>query len=223
MNNLTELTKKNQEFVHIATNQLIKDGKNDTEIKEILETIIPTILENQKKGYTARHLYGAPTAWAAGFSKPATAANMANQEAKNTNPWLMWLDTSLLFLALFAGMNGILGFFKQATVNYGIISLFVLAFAGGGAMYATYYYIYRHMNAPDRSQVPSLWKRLGILLVISLGWVAIFSLSTLIPASINLAAPAIPALIIAVVAFGIKFYLQRKYNILNTMAPMNGR
>ncbi len=39
---------KNQEFIHIATNQLIKDGKTDSEIKELLEEILPTIIEKQK-------------------------------------------------------------------------------------------------------------------------------------------------------------------------------
>lgn len=46
---LTNLTKKNQEFIHIATNQLIKDGKSDEEIQAILEEVLPTIIENQKK------------------------------------------------------------------------------------------------------------------------------------------------------------------------------
>lgn len=50
---LTKLTKKNQEFIHIATNQLIQDGKSDDEIKTILEEVLPTIVENQKKGLTA--------------------------------------------------------------------------------------------------------------------------------------------------------------------------
>lgn len=46
---LQELTKKNQEFIHIATSQLIRDGKSDQEIKELLEEVLPTIIENQKK------------------------------------------------------------------------------------------------------------------------------------------------------------------------------
>lgn len=66
---LDKLSKKNQEFVRIATHQLIKDGKTDEEIKALLEEIIPTILENQAKGITARGLYGAPTVWAANFSE----------------------------------------------------------------------------------------------------------------------------------------------------------
>ncbi|MFZ2570619.1 MAG: DUF1129 family protein, partial [Streptococcus suis] len=56
---IKELTRKNQEFIHTATNQLIKDGKSDSEIKELLEEILPTIIENQKNGITARNLYGA--------------------------------------------------------------------------------------------------------------------------------------------------------------------
>lgn len=46
---IQKLTKKNQEFIHIATNQLIKDGKSDQEIKDILGNVIPELLENQKK------------------------------------------------------------------------------------------------------------------------------------------------------------------------------
>ena len=38
---LQKLTKKNQEFVHIATQQFIKDGKSDAEIKTIFEEVIP--------------------------------------------------------------------------------------------------------------------------------------------------------------------------------------
>ena len=60
---LQKLTKKNQEFVHIATQQFIKDGKTDAEIKTIFEEVIPQILEEQAKGTTARSLYGAPTHW----------------------------------------------------------------------------------------------------------------------------------------------------------------
>ena len=60
---LKELTKKNQEFIHIATQQFLKDGKTDAEIKAILEEVIPHILEEQPKGVTARSIYGAPTHW----------------------------------------------------------------------------------------------------------------------------------------------------------------
>ena len=53
---LDKLSKKNKEFIHIATNQLLQDGKSDQEIQTILEGILPEILENQTKGITARGL-----------------------------------------------------------------------------------------------------------------------------------------------------------------------
>lgn len=110
---IQKLTKKNQEFIHIATNQLIKDGKSDQEIKDILGNVIPELIENQKKGITGRGLLGAPTVWAASFSpekhqKPETGK--PNKEVPETDktPWKMWLDTSLFLLAIVAIMNGLL-------------------------------------------------------------------------------------------------------------------
>ena len=84
---IQKLTKKNQEFIHIATNQLIKDGKSDQEIKDILGNVIPELIENQKKGITGRGLLGAPTVWAASFSpekhqKPETGK--PNKEVPET-------------------------------------------------------------------------------------------------------------------------------------------
>ena len=109
------LTKKNQEFIHIATNQLIKDGKSDSEIKELLEEILPTIIENQKNGITARNLYGAPSEWAA--SKSTSAKEKNDQVEYNENPWLMWVDSSLLMLAIIAGVNGLMNLFGQGAYD----------------------------------------------------------------------------------------------------------
>ena len=100
---LDKLSKKNQEFVHIATHQLIKDGKTDEEIKALLEEIIPTILKNQAKGITARGLYGAPTVWAANFSEAKQKEAQTIKE--NTNPYLMIMDAFLFVFSLFAILN----------------------------------------------------------------------------------------------------------------------
>ena len=60
---LQKLTKKNQEFVHIATQQFIKDGKTDAEIQTIFEEVIPKPLRSNLKvqlpvPYTAHQLIG---------------------------------------------------------------------------------------------------------------------------------------------------------------------
>ncbi|MGT2935267.1 DUF1129 domain-containing protein [Streptococcus castoreus] len=216
---LQQLTKKNQEFIHIATNKLIQDGKTDEDIKRILEEAIPTILENQKKGVTARTLFGAPTAWAASFSKdPNSKANQTTE--KNTNPWLMWLDTSLLFIGLVALLNGMMTFFNTNATVTGFISLLALGFGGGASMYATYYFVYRHLGK-DKSLRPSWFKIIAALSLAMLAWIALYYATAFLPKTLNPQLPPAVLLLIGGVSLGVRYYLQRKYNIQNTMSPVN--
>lgn len=214
---LTNLTKKNQEFIHIATNQLIEDGKSDEEIQAILEEVLPTIIENQKKGLTARTLLGAPTVWVASFTEKASDAK-ANQEKKNDNPWLMWLDTSLLFIGIVALLNALMGFFNSATTSSGLFSLLALGFGGGAAMYATYHFIYRFAGKP-KSERPG-WKKTFLVLGLAmLGWVLLYTATAFLPAVLNPQLPPIVMLIIGAVSLVGRYFLQKKYNILNAMTP----
>lgn len=215
---LQELTKKNQEFIHTATNKLIQDGKSDEDIKLILEEAIPTILENQKKGVTARNLLGTPTAWAASFSQDTS--QKAAETDKNTNPWLMWLDTSLLFIGVVALLNGIMTFFNTNATVTGLISLLALGFGGGASMYATYYFIYRHLGK-DKSLRPSWFKIIAALSLAMLIWIALYSATAFLPTSLNPQLPPLALLIIGGVSLALRYYLQRKYNIQNTMSPVN--
>lgn len=216
--NLENLTKKNQEFIHIATHQLIKDGKSDTEIKEILEEVLPTIIENQHKGIPARSFLGAPTVWAASFTKSETTTSSA-QEEKNTNPWLMWLDTSLVFIGLIAILNGVMAFFDTKTTTVtGLTTLIILSFSGGAAIYIMYYFIYRHMGKPKKDR-PNLIKNTIIVAIGMIAWVILSTLSQLLPVSINPQLPAIGLIVIGAIAVVIKFYLQKKYNILSALSP----
>lgn len=214
---LQNLTNKNQEFIHIATNQLIKDGKSDEEIKAILEDILPEILDNQKKGIPARTFLGAPTVWAASFAEKAAQENKEKQ-GKNTNPWLMWLDTSLLFMAVVALLNGVMLLFNSKTVSSGLISLLALSFGGGAAMYATYHFIYRHMGKP-KGERPGWLKTILILALAMLFWILVYTATAFLPAAINPQLPALALLLLSAAAFGLRYYLQKKYNILNAMSP----
>lgn len=216
--NLENLTKKNQEFIHIATHQLIKDGKSDAEIKEILEEVLPTIIENQHKGIPARSFLGAPTVWAASFTKSETTTSSA-QEEKNTNPWLMWLDTSLVFMGLIAILNGVMAFFDTKTTTVtGLTTLIILSFSGGAAIYIMYYFIYRHMGKPKKDR-PNLIKNTIIVAIGMIAWVLLSTFSQLLPVSANPQLPAIGLIVIGAIAVGIKFYLQKKYNILSALSP----
>lgn len=211
---LQHLTKKNQEFVHIATNELIKGGKSDEEIKSLLEEILPTILENQKKGYTARYLYGAPSEWAASQFQQNAADDTP---AENDNPWLMWLDSSLLILAILGLINGVMNYFGQGS-QYGIVTFLIVGFGVGAGIYMMYYYVYRHMG--DRNNRPKIWKAILVLLVATVAWSVIFLLASLIPTTINPVLSPIATLVIAALAFGGRYLLKKKYNVRNAMQPV---
>lgn len=212
---LQQLTKKNQEFIHIATNQLIKDGKSDSEIKALLEEILPTILENQKKGVTARGLYGAPSEWATG--KSATNVEKKDDVEYNENPWLMWLDSSLLMLAIIAGINGLMNLLGQGS-QYGLFTLLVIGFGVGAGMYFMYHFVYKEQV--KTGQRPKLLKAIAFLGLATLAWSAVFLLASLIPSALNPVLPPIVTLLIGAAAFGIRYLLKKKYNIRNAMTPV---
>ena len=221
---IQNLTKKNQEFIHIATNQLIKDGKSDQEIKEILEGIIPDLLENQKKGITGRGLLGAPTAWAASFSPEKhqiPGQEVAKAEAPETDktPWKMWLDTSLFLLALVAIMNAVFGFSGTQT-TYGLTSLLAVSFIGGAAMYTPYHFIYRHNNKPKEER-PKLWKSMAIITLSFVVWFALFSLTGFLPAYLNPGLSPMTVLVIGIAAGVAKYFFKRRYNVQSTYTPSN--
>ncbi|VTS14489.1 membrane protein [Streptococcus pseudoporcinus] len=216
-----QLTKKNQEFIHIATNRLIQDGKSDQEIKDILEETVPTILEKQRQGIPARTFLGAPTAWAASFTeKPRSKdGKTVDTEPKNTNPWLMWLDTSLIFIGVVALLNGLMTFFNPVSkVNgTGLLSLLALGFGGGASMYATYHFVYRHMNKP-KNQRPGWIKIIGALGLAMLIWVSLYSATAYLPQSLNPQLPPFVLLILGALAITLRYYLKRKYNVQNAMS-----
>lgn len=214
---LNNLTHKNQEFIHIATKQLIQDGKSDTEIKTILADILPSIEENQKNGIPARSFLGAPTTWAAQFTKTEEEEKIAAQEAKNTNPWLMWMDASLFWFGFLGLITGFLTFSDSKHQSYGLLTLIVVGLGGGAFLYATYHYIYRHMGK-EKTQRPSLWKSIGILGLLMIGWLALFGITAFLPAAINPQLPPFLLIILGAVAFAVRYYFKKKYNILSAMS-----
>ncbi len=88
------------QLLHIATQQFLKDGKTDAEIKAILEEVIPHILEEQPKGVTARSIYGAPTHWAHSFSEKEQYEKEHPKE--NDDPTSSNLDRHLPLDVLFS-------------------------------------------------------------------------------------------------------------------------
>ena len=132
---IQKLTKKNQEFIHIATNQLIKDGKSDQEIKDILGNVIPELIENQKKGITGRGLLGAPTVWANSFSEKERYEK--EHPKLNDAPSLMILDSFLFIFGVFAAISAFMNLVAPRRTGYGLITLILGSLTGLGTGNAT--------------------------------------------------------------------------------------
>lgn len=212
--NLNELTKKNQEFIHIATHQLIQDGKSDEEVKTLLLEILPDILENQKNGRTARSVFGAPTAWAKSKSPQETSTQTGGtQDFSNDKPLYMWLSASLAIFAFIGIINGTVSLFSSTTALYGIISLLVVGFGGGAAMYAMYYYVYRHMNKP-KGERPKFLKSWGIMSLVFILWLLSFTATSFLPSAINPQVPSIPLIIIGLLAWAAHYFFRDRKSVV---------
>ncbi|MBM7642091.1 DUF1129 domain-containing protein [Streptococcus loxodontisalivarius] len=212
---LQNLTKKNQEFINIATHQLIRDGKTDQEIKTILEEALPTILENQEKGIPARTALGAPTVWAAAFT-PKESDKAAEVSEKDTTPWRMWLNTSLWLFGLFALVTGLLSLVSTNYPQYGILTLLVLGFGGGAVMYGSYHYIYRFQYTEQRV---GFLKTILIMFVMLILWMLLFGLTALIPSSINITVSSIFSIVLGAIVLVGQYFFRKKYNIESAWAP----
>lgn len=216
---LDKLSKKNKEFIHIATHQLLKDGKSDQEIKTILEEIIPEILENQTKGITARGLYGAPTTWASSLT--AKERYDAEHPKENDDPKWMMLDSVLFIFGFFTVLTSIVNLASSQPSVYGMTTLVFGSLVGGLAFYALYHFIYRFYGPnTDRSQRPHLLKSILIMVGAIALWTLSIVGSSLLPEFLNPHFSNIVVAIIGGITLALRFYLKKRFNIKSaTMGP----
>ena len=216
---LDKLSKKNKEFIHIATNQLLQDGKSDQEIQTILEGILPEILENQTKGITARGLYGAPTTWAASLT--AKERYDAEHPKENDDPKWMMLDSVLFIFGFFTLLTSIVNLASSQPSVYGLTTLVLGSIVGGLSFYALYHFIYRFYGPDkDRSQRPKLLKSILTMAAAILLWSMSIVLTSLLPEFLNPRRSNVVVAIVGAITLALRFYLKKRFNIKSaTMGP----
>ena len=215
---LQKLTKKNKHFIHIATQQFLKDGKTEAEINAIFNEIIPEILKEQSKGVPARTLYGAPTQWAHNFTLKEQYEKEHPKE--NDDPKLMIMDSALFITSLFALISALTTTISpNQSVGYGLITLLFVGIVGGIAFYWMYHFIYRYYG-PDveRSQRPPFWKSILVILASMVLWLAGLFGTSFLPANLNPVLPPITLAIIGAVLLALRFYLKKRFNIRSASA-----
>ena len=212
MENLIEqLTAKNSEYVHNVTKQLMLLGKSDEEIKAILAEILPKIIEGQKEGILARKLLGAPMEFATQY-KPEEDKVKRQETAKNESPFLMWLDSALLFFGVISVVMGLVGLFQPQASVYGLLTTLASSALAGLVMYWMYKYFYSAQRPQKKG------KGFAMLAVAMLAWAGVSVLVALLPKSINIVLAPYITIILGAAVMGIRFLIQRKFNVQSSMA-----
>lgn len=212
MENLIEqLTAKNSEYVHNVTKQLMLLGKSDEEIKTILAEILPKIIEGQKEGILARKLLGAPMEFATQY-KPEEDKVKRQETAKNESPFLMWLDSALLFFGVISVVMGLMGLFQPQASVYGLLTTLASSALAGLVMYWMYKYFYSAQRPQKKG------KGFAMLAVAMVAWAGVSVLVGLLPKSINIVLAPYITIILGAAVMGIRFLIQRKFNVQSSMA-----
>ncbi|WP_409021820.1 DUF1129 family protein [Dellaglioa sp. P0083] len=210
------LTKRNEDYVY-RLNSILKDSKiNDEKRNTVISEIVAELRTEQHKGVTATKLYGP-------VSTKATDIIMGPQKkaAEPTSSfWLTALDNGLMMLLIFAGMYGVMGLMSKTSTQAettgagGLLTLLITSILGGiGA--ALFYKKYGpNVKKEDK---PAFWVTLLVFVAFIAVWIFAYMLVALIPGPLNALLPAPVYLVIALIAFAVRIYVKRRYNINRTM------
>lgn len=186
-------------------------GKSDEEIKTILAEILPKIIEGQKEGILARKLLGAPMEFATQY-KPEEDKVKRQETAKNESPFLMWLDSALLFFGVISVVMGLMGLFQPQASVYGLLTTLASSALAGLVMYWMYKYFYSAQRPQKKG------KGFAMLAVAMVAWAGVSVLVALLPKSINIVLAPYITIILGAAVMGIRFLIQRKFNVQSSMA-----
>ncbi len=208
-----QLTKRNSQFVFDLKKALSSTNFTAEKQEQALHDILVQLVDGQKKGITARQLFGTATECVESLqTKPKV------EENKNTG--LVILDNSLFLFFFLALMTGGLSLLSKSTntMVYGIITMILVSVSGGYIFYLMDKYIYQYSRpGADKSKRPKMVKIIAILVGAFFLWFILFALATMIPTSINIQLDPITNIVLAALAFGVRYLLKRKYNIKGTI------
>lgn len=193
-----KLSNKNAEYIFKLNKYLMDNGFKEDEAKEAIDKMLPEVIDNQIKGIPANQLYGPVTQRAQDIVHPV-------KKPKQTPFWASWVDTSLLFFALFGALYGVVALTGSSSKNdpnsqTGIITLVVLS-----AMWGALLSWFNNQMKKPKSERPG-WGMTIAYLVVGLVFMFVFlAAMSMVPTSINPPLNAIGYFIAAILAFGARF------------------
>ena len=212
-----QLTKRNQQYIFDLKKSLEAANLSEEEKTVALHEMLPILVQEQKGGKTARQLFGT-------VSERTEAIITKPVEQKESGPFLMWLDNTLLILGIFGLMLGVMGVFTKGQAQpYGLLTLFLMAMLAGWVFYLMYKYMYQYERpGADKSKRPKMWKIILILVGAFLVWIVTISLSSMLQPPLNPQVDPLIEIVIGAVALAAKYYLKKKYNIISSLSVPRG-
>ncbi|MDF4142697.1 DUF1129 family protein [Lactobacillus kefiranofaciens] len=211
----SKLSNKNSDYVFRLEKELQKQGSmSRDDAVQMTNSLLSEIIIAQRHGQPANGLY---------LASPAIKAEqMLHPERKPTPTpfWQLAVDGSLLYLAIFFGMFGILALFQTGKQEYnsqwGVLTLATVSILMGVTMVK-----YNDWMIPKKgSRRPWVKAFLSILIIAAVLFVLIWILSIPAMQVINPVLPGIADIIIAAVAFGVRYLFRKHYHIVgSTFAP----
>lgn len=208
-----ELTNRSQDFM-FQLNRLIEDEIVDTDLVEIYQEMVETLLETQSSGQTARQLYGTPTECA----EVILSGDFGKEgEAKVVEPSnkLIAVDGGLAMGSIYTIIVGISMLNAKAdqvqnATYMGVLSTIVSYIMAGVAMLITY------KNMPDfdaprgKKGYPKyfIMSILGMML-----WFGAVTITTIVlPEWLNPVMPAWTYIVLGIVTFILRYFIRKTLN-----------
>lgn len=214
------LTRKNEEFMYQLNKQLDRLGVASDKKPEMLDETVQQLIAGQKKGQTAKTLFGTPTERAKALKNPKPTT----QEVTRRSLWLLAIDNGLIFLSIFTFMFGLMYWMtpvamrSQRAGNSGITAIILVA-AVGGLIFGYVALQLQPARDSNGKRVPTkpLWFRILAVVGGLIGWLLIYMLASLLPNVINPRLNQWLYFIVAVAAFAGDIFYRRRYHITGSI------
>lgn len=202
-----QLTNKNEQYIFQLERSLKASNLSSEAIEEKLAEMLPVLVEQQKKGMTARQIYGTVTECV-----DSIIAGPAKDPNAKSPDWQIAVDGGLMvggFFALIAGITLLLN--PERTEAMGLVTLLLNFLVGGLALLAL------SKVTPDINQ-PKGKRGYGRYILVStlvmFAWLVIVLGSQIfVPVSLNVVFPAVVYLFIGSGALLGKWYLKKTLGI----------
>ncbi|MGF3066435.1 DUF1129 domain-containing protein [Facklamia sp. P12945] len=208
-----QLTKRNLKFMLDIDRYLKEEQISQANCQVVYLEMVDTLLEGQKDGHTAKHIYGTPSE----TSQIIISKAVKEHEEKEKSPdWQIAVDGGLMLGAIFTLITGVFGLSGSSNVQenfyMGILTVILNYAIGGYAMMRTAK-VLPDLDAPKGQKGYGRYFMASTIAMMA--WIGLIMLSqAFIPPVINPILPPMGYIILGVITLVLRYYLKRKWKIV---------